>query len=72
MPEKYKKLIQRLGHGAASVTVNFDCVEVILFGGQKELCESCLADPVVLTFGECIRVLDMDVIRMTVDYILLI
>ena len=72
MPEKYKKLIQRFCHGAASVTINSDCVEVILFGGRKELCESFLADPVVLTFGECIRVLDMDVIRMTVDYILLI
>ena len=72
MPEKYKKLILRYGHGAASVTVNSDCVEVILFGGRKELDGSRLADPVVLTFGECIRVLGMDVIRMTVDYILLI
>ena len=33
MPEEYKKLIQRFGHGAATVTVNSDCVEVILFGG---------------------------------------
>ena len=60
MPEKYKKLIQRCGHGAASVTVNFDCVEVILFGGRKELYGSRLADPVVLTFGECNRVLGVD------------
>ena len=60
MPEKYKKLIQRYGHGAASVTVNSDCVEVILFGGKRKFRGSLLADPVVLTFGECNRVLGMD------------
>ena len=72
MPEKNKNLIKRLGHGAAAVTVNSDCVKVILFGGRKEFIGSLLADPVVLRFGECIRVLGMEVIRMTVDYILLI
>ena len=52
MPEKDKKLIQRYCHGAAAVTVNSDCVEVILFGGLKELGRSPIADPVVLTFGK--------------------
>ena len=55
VPEKDKELIQRWGHGAAAVTVNSDCVEVILFGGQKKLLGSLLADPVVLTFGKWIR-----------------
>ena len=72
VPEEYKKHIQRFYHGAAAVTVNSDCVEVILFGGQKELLGSLIADSVVVRFGECIRVLGMEVIRMTVDYILLI
>ena len=51
MPEKYKKLIQRCGHGAATLTVNSDCVEVILFGGyDKNL--SFMADTTILRFGE--------------------
>ena len=55
MPEKYKKLIQRFCHGAAAVTVNSDCVEVILFGGRKDvhlLGSPPIADPVVLRFGK--------------------
>ena len=36
MPEKYKKFIQRRGHGAATLTVNSHCVEVILFGGYDK------------------------------------
>ena len=52
MPEKDKKLIQRCGHGAAAVTVNSDCVEVILFGGYKEVLGGLpIANPVVLRFG---------------------
>ena len=51
MPEKDNELIQRFGHGAAAVTINSDCVEVILFGGNKELGGSFVADPVVLRFG---------------------
>ena len=70
MLEKDEKL-KRWGHGAAAVTVNSNCVEVILFGGKK-LVESYIADPVVLSFGKCIRVLGRDVIRLTVDYLLLI
>ena len=53
-PEKDKELIQRYGHGAAAVTVNSDCVEVIVFGGWNKRV-SVLADPVILTFGKCIR-----------------
>ena len=54
MPEKDKKLIQRWGHGAATVTVNSDCVEVILFGGQKNN-DSLMADTVVVRLGECLE-----------------
>ena len=53
MPEEYKQLIQRHGHCAAAVIVNSDCVEVFLFGGQKKLIGSPMADPVVLRFGKC-------------------
>ena len=51
VPEKYKRLIQRFSHGAAAVTVNSGCVEVILFGGYKDLASLPIADPVVLRFG---------------------
>ena len=50
MPEKNKELLQRWSHGAAAVTVNSDCVEVILFGGVKKV--SLNADTVVVRFGE--------------------
>ena len=56
--EKDKKLIQRYGHGAAAVSVNSDCVEVILFGGKRKYRGSHIADQVVLRFGEYIGVLD--------------
>ena len=72
MPEKSKKLIQRYGHGAAAVTVNSDCVEVILFGGKRKYGGSNIADPVVLRFGECISVLGKEAITLCVDCILLI
>ena len=51
MPQKDKKLIQRYSHGAAAVTVNSDCVEVILFGGESKN-GSLMADTVVVRFGE--------------------
>ena len=53
VPEKDKRLLQRYGHGAAAVTVNSDCMEMILFGGYEDnLLESLpIADPVVLRFG---------------------
>ena len=70
MPEKDKKLIQRLGHGAAAVTVNSDCVEVILFGGQWKCGELAIADPVVLTFGKCIRVLGMEYLVLALTVVL--
>ena len=70
VPANVKKLIERYGHGAAAVTVNSDCVEVIVFGGLKG--GSVIADPVVLTFGKCIRVQGMEVIKITGLHILLI
>ena len=51
MPEENKKLMQRFSHGAAAVTVNSDCVEVILFGGRNKK-GSLMADTVVVRFGE--------------------
>ena len=51
MPEKDKKVIQRHGHGTAAVTVNSDCVQVILFGGVNKN-HSLVADAVVVRFGE--------------------
>ena len=72
VPENYKVLIQRYGHGAGAVIVYSDYVEMILFGGKRTIGGSFLADPEVLKFGECIRVLSLKVIRTTVDYILLI
>ena len=51
MLQKDKKLIQRSRHGAAAVTVNSDCVEVILFGGWDKN-HSLIADTVVVRFGE--------------------
>ena len=55
MPERNKKLIQRQSHGAATLTVNSDCVEVILFGGYDDD-DSLLADTTILTFGELVNV----------------
>ena len=54
MPEKNKKLIQRSCHGAAAVTVNSDCVEVILFGGNDKN-HSLVADTVVVRLGKCLE-----------------
>ena len=51
MSENSEKLIQRFGHGAATLIVNSDCVEVILFGG----CDKdyyLMADTTILRFGE--------------------
>ena len=53
MPQKDKKLIQKWRHGAAAVTVNSDCVEVILFG-ERDMKDSIMADIVVVRFGECL------------------
>ena len=51
--EKYKELIQRYAHGAATVTVNSDCVEVILFGGYDKNYYP-VADTTILKFGELV------------------
>ena len=55
MSEKDQTLLQRWGHGAAAVTVNSDCVEVILFAGVNKI-GSLIADTVVVRFGECFTV----------------
>ena len=57
MPQKHKKLIQRFGHGAAAVTVNSDCVEVILFGGCDKKSSSLKADTVVVRLGELLMLI---------------
>ena len=54
MPEKDKKLIQRQSHGAATLTVNSDCVEVILFGGLDKN-YSPMANTTILRFGEFVK-----------------
>ena len=36
VPEKDKEQIQRSAHGVAALTVNFDCVDIILFGGYDD------------------------------------
>ena len=54
VPEKDKELIRRCSHGTAAITVKSDYVEVIIFGGWNNL-PSFVANPVVLTFGKCIR-----------------
>ena len=51
MLEKDKKLMQRCGHGAATVTVNSDYVEVILFGGYDKDGD-IMADTTILRFSE--------------------
>ena len=58
VPKNDKKLIQRWCHGAAAVTVNSDCEEVILFGGRDKN-GFILADSVVVTFGECLMLLSL-------------
>ena len=42
-------LLKRWGHGAASLSVSSECVEVILFGRCNEV--PVIADTVVLGFG---------------------
>ena len=54
MPGKFKKLVKRYGHGAAALTVNSDCVEVMLFGGYSK--NSHMDDTIILRFGELVKV----------------
>ena len=53
---KFKKLIQRQSHGAATLTVNSDCVEVISFGGYGEFKIYPMDDTTILRFGELVKV----------------
>ena len=46
MQDKDNKKLQKSGHGAAAVTVNSDCEEVIVFGRKKR------CDALVLRFGK--------------------
>ena len=57
MPEKYQTLIQRNSHGAATITVNSDSIEVILFGGYDKH-GSRITDTTVLSFGELIKAIN--------------
>ena len=47
-----KKLVQRHSHGAAPLTINPECVEVVLFGGNQEMMESLISDTTALRFGK--------------------
>ena len=58
MPEKDKKLIQKHSHGAAAVTFNSDCVEVVLFGGYNKN-NLLMADTVVVIFGKNLGVVSI-------------
>ena len=44
-------MLERYAHGAATLSVHSECVEVISFGGKKHLFGSKLVDTVVLRFG---------------------
>ena len=47
-----KNLLERCGHGAATLSVSSECLEVMFFGGQNDfLYEAKLADTAVLRFG---------------------
>ena len=47
-------MIRRFGHGVATFIVNFDCLEVLLFGGCDKN-HSLMADTMLLRFGEFLR-----------------
>ena len=50
-----KELVQRFGHSAASLTISPECMEVVLFGGQKIVRGSNIADTAVLRFGKALN-----------------
>ena len=52
MKPKYVKMTRRYSHGAAALSINSKCVEVVLFGGRRKFCGSTKADTAVLRFGE--------------------
>ena len=49
-----KELVQRWSHSAASFTISPECMEVVLFGGRKELLGSLITDTAVLRFGKAL------------------
>ena len=46
-----KNILQRLGHSAAPLAISPECVEVVLFSGQK-MGGSFIADSTALRFGK--------------------
>ena len=46
-----KNVLQRYGHRAAPLAISPECVEVVLFGGQK-MGGSYIADTTALRFGK--------------------
>ena len=48
---KDKKILERYGHGAATLSVHSECMEIMLFGGKNSLYGSKLVNDVVLGFG---------------------
>ena len=45
-----KKLMKRYNHSAAPFTISSECIEVVLFGGQRD--GSNISDTAVLRFGK--------------------
>ena len=50
-----KELVRRWCHSAASLTISPECMEVVLFGGQKTVTGSLIADTAVLRFGKALN-----------------
>lgn len=47
-----KQLLKRYAHSAASLIINHECVEVVLFGGKQTFPGSNMADTVAMTFSK--------------------
>ena len=50
-----KELVRRCSHSAASFTISPECMEVVLFGGQKTVTVTLIADTAVLRFGKVLN-----------------
>ena len=48
---KDEKMLERYGHGVATLSVHSECMEIMLFGGKNSLYGSKLVNDVVLGFG---------------------
>ena len=50
-------MLERYGHGAATLSVHSECVEVMLYGGEKRLfIESKLGETAALRFGRSYKI----------------